>query len=228
MSINYTDFLHAIAESDVVGLRRAEQSYGSSWKRRTGVGAFMMLARKWDRIEQRVNNPEIAANAAPLLGHIFAHVVADRRAEGIIDDIRDLRRYLILVESEMTARRDSTTDSGKRYLDRLPFVTRSDIDHINQTWAATRERPTGAETFRVLAERWGRIEQRVGMHIEPAGARPGATKYDVFEHIAADSRAEGILEDIRGLRRHLMVVEAEMAARGQVAIGTARDNREAE
>jgi hypothetical protein len=25
----------------------------------------------------------------------------DRRAEGIIDDIRDLRRYLVLVEAEM-------------------------------------------------------------------------------------------------------------------------------
>ena len=30
-----------------------KQCYGDSWKQR-GVGAFMMLARKWDRIENQV------------------------------------------------------------------------------------------------------------------------------------------------------------------------------
>ena len=39
---------------DHVKLEEAEQSYGDSWKQRGGVGAFMMLARKWDRLEKQV------------------------------------------------------------------------------------------------------------------------------------------------------------------------------
>ena len=38
-----------IAKQDAQKLHEAEQSYGDSWKKRGGVGAFMMLARKWDR-----------------------------------------------------------------------------------------------------------------------------------------------------------------------------------
>ena len=46
--------LQTIADSDVVALQEAEKSYGDSWRKRGGVGAFMMLARKWDRIENQV------------------------------------------------------------------------------------------------------------------------------------------------------------------------------
>lgn len=85
--------LKAIAAEDVAGLIKAEESYGDSWKKRGGVGAFMMLARKWDRIENEMQS-----------GHqydIFSHVDLDPRAEGLIDDIRDLRRYLMLVEGHL-------------------------------------------------------------------------------------------------------------------------------
>ena len=43
-----------IVEQDVEELVEAEKSYGNSWRKRGGVGAFMMLARKWDRIENQV------------------------------------------------------------------------------------------------------------------------------------------------------------------------------
>lgn len=108
--------LEAVAKRDVESLLVAEHQYGSSWKRRGGVGAFMMLARKWDRLENalrplvdplgRVVEPELAA-ISPFLGRsvsawdIFAVAAHDRRAEGVIDDIRDLRRYLLLVETEL-------------------------------------------------------------------------------------------------------------------------------
>jgi hypothetical protein len=59
-----------------------------------GIGAFMMLARKWDRIE----------NQAQVYGwDIFDAMTSDKRPEGIIDDIRDLRRYLLLVEEHLFA-----------------------------------------------------------------------------------------------------------------------------
>lgn len=83
-----------VVDQDLTALTTAEKSYGDSWKKRGGVGAFMMLARKWDRLENAIAPP----NNKPW--NIFAMIKSDKRSEGIIDDIRDLRRYLILVESE--------------------------------------------------------------------------------------------------------------------------------
>ena len=86
--------LQAVADADVAGLVKAQASYGDSWKRRGGVGAFMMLARKWDRLELQVAK----------CGYDIATAIdTDDRPEGIMDDIRDLRRYLLLVEQEWGA-----------------------------------------------------------------------------------------------------------------------------
>jgi hypothetical protein len=81
-----------LANEDVTGLHEAEQSYGDSWKKRGGVGAFMMLARKWDRLENQVTKVNY---------DIFQAIQQDTRPEGILDDIQDLRRYLLLVEAEV-------------------------------------------------------------------------------------------------------------------------------
>tara|TARA_R100001460_G_scaffold54931_2_gene94226 strand:- start:4752 stop:5126 length:375 start_codon:yes stop_codon:yes gene_type:complete len=81
-----------LSKEDVEGLDKAEKSYGDSWRQRGGIGAFMMLARKWDRLEKQVNE----------FGYdIFNAIDNDTRDEGILDDIRDLRRYLFLVEAHM-------------------------------------------------------------------------------------------------------------------------------
>lgn len=84
--------LDKVATSDCNALMEAQEHYGDSWKQRGGVGAFMMLARKWDRIENRVSRDQY---------NIFEAIIEDDRAEGVMDDIRDLRRYLILVEAEI-------------------------------------------------------------------------------------------------------------------------------
>jgi len=84
--------VNEIAHEDVQRLHEAEKSYGNSWKQRGGVGAFMMLARKWDRIENQTQREKY---------DIFETIRIDSREEGVIDDIRDLRRYLLLVEAEM-------------------------------------------------------------------------------------------------------------------------------
>ena len=82
-----------IARNDVQGLKAAEKSYGVSWRKRGGMGAFMMLARKWDRIENQVK---------PENYDIFSSYEKDKRQEGLLDDIQDLRRYLLLVEEHIT------------------------------------------------------------------------------------------------------------------------------
>jgi len=104
-STAYLAHLEDVAKEDVKGLIKAQESYGNSWKKRGGVGAFMMLARKWDRMENRVRGEVVSLDT--LVAHpcdIFEHIAVDKRAEGLIDDIRDLRRYLLLVEAEMRAR----------------------------------------------------------------------------------------------------------------------------
>ncbi len=104
---SYLEELDRIAHEDVAGLITSQLSYGNSWKNRGGIGAFMMLARKWDRLEKRVQK-EVGNSDSPgtpaARYDIFAHIISDIRSEGIIDDIRDLRRYLLLVEAEMAAR----------------------------------------------------------------------------------------------------------------------------
>ncbi len=94
-SRNYLRHLDDIADEDAATLFDAEKSYGDSWKKRGGTGAFMMLARKWDRIEKQVSATAF---------NVFRAIEVDERKEGVIDDIRDLRRYLMLVEAECRER----------------------------------------------------------------------------------------------------------------------------
>ena len=89
MAANF-DKIKALTEGDIEALKNAEVSYGDSWRKRGGVGAFMMLARKWDRIENQTNKQG---------WDMFAAIFADTSDAGLLDDIRDLRRYLLLVES---------------------------------------------------------------------------------------------------------------------------------
>lgn len=91
----YLAVVDAVAKTDVTNILETDPIYGGSWQRRGGVGAFMMLARKWDRLEQRTQQ----------LGYdVFRAVAEDTRREGVIDDVRDLRRYLMLVEAASITR----------------------------------------------------------------------------------------------------------------------------
>jgi hypothetical protein len=82
--------LNLIAVNDIEVLMEKGKVYGDSWKKRGGVGAFMMLARKWDRIE----------NQMQASGYdIFKCNMHEK--DGLLDDIQDLRRYLLLVEEEL-------------------------------------------------------------------------------------------------------------------------------
>jgi hypothetical protein len=94
------NIIRKLANLDVSKLEQAERSYGDSWRKRGGIGAFMMLARKWDRIENQVTKDGY---------DIFESIYNDPSDTGILDDIRDLRRYLLLVESFMTS--ENTHDS---------------------------------------------------------------------------------------------------------------------
>lgn len=105
--MSYIEHVETIANEDARELRRKDAEYGGSWLKRGGIGAYMMLARKWDRLSNQVehnSNPILSPETHVPQFDILAHIAADQRPEGILDDIRDLRRYLILVEAEARER----------------------------------------------------------------------------------------------------------------------------
>jgi hypothetical protein len=90
--VSISEEVKELGSHDAEALAKAQESYGDSWKKRGGVGVFMMLARKWDRIENQTKKFSY---------DIFDAIYSDPSPEGIMDDIGDLRRYLFLVEAEI-------------------------------------------------------------------------------------------------------------------------------
>ena len=81
--------IKALAMQDATILEEKDKHYGASWKKRGGVGAYMVTARKWDRIE----------TICEAYGYdIFKAASKTGMEETVLDTIRDLRRYLLLVE----------------------------------------------------------------------------------------------------------------------------------
>lgn len=73
---------------------KKNEEYNESWKKRGGTGAFMMLARKWDRIE----------NFAEQNGYDLFNAILKTQGtldESTMDDIKDLIGYLLLVIDHM-------------------------------------------------------------------------------------------------------------------------------
>lgn len=92
----WLEFLTPTANSVVKVLFEKERHYRGSWRKRGGPGAMMMLARKWDRIENIVGEKG---------WDIFRALEA---GDGDIeDDVRDLLGYLLLVLAEHERRRST-------------------------------------------------------------------------------------------------------------------------
>ncbi len=99
----FFDQVLTLALEDHSTLIEKGKHYGDSWKKRGGVGAFMMAARKADRIENILKNQEDA------VWDIF--LAGERNTGDILDDIADLRRYLLLIEAEIITRIRSKTST---------------------------------------------------------------------------------------------------------------------
>lgn len=98
--------LRALMNKELELLIEKNNTYADSWKIRGGVGAFMMLARKWDRIEEFCKRS----------GYDIFQVGADNPGD-ILDDIEDLRNYLLLVRAEVEEIRRQTMTAKRRGID---------------------------------------------------------------------------------------------------------------
>lgn len=107
-SMAHLNFLDQVAKEDVCHLMKKEATYRGSWKRRGGVGAFMMLARKWDRLEPMMECDNIRYD-------VFKAIALEPSGTdgSALAEIRDLRRYLLLVEAEMIAQGYVSVETSK-------------------------------------------------------------------------------------------------------------------
>lgn len=121
--MKHMDHLEAVAAFDVATLRRKESTYQGSWKRRGGVGAFMMMARKWDRLEQILRTHEKEYD-------VFSCVQTQDNADdgSALAELRDLRQYLLLVEAELQSRGGSY-----QFIKGVEVRQHQDKEWLNQT-----------------------------------------------------------------------------------------------
>lgn len=97
----HLNFISTILKEDERFIIAKDQEYNASWLRRGGTGAFMMLARKWDRLE-----PLVAR-----YGYDVFAMLKDKPDR--IDDLEDLCRYLDLVRAEWRRRQTAPTNGQK-------------------------------------------------------------------------------------------------------------------
>lgn len=97
-NMDHMRYLDRVTTNDLFSVREKEATYQGSWKKRGGVGTFMMLARKWDRIEGILRRRGLVGQY-----DIFTDL-GDGSDGTLLAEVRDLRRYLLLVEAEVEAR----------------------------------------------------------------------------------------------------------------------------
>ena len=130
----YRTRLSDVAQADVEFIRVKDRSYGGSWKKSGGRSAWHMVRRKMDRLLEMMAPPQdtfglslpdlddaIASNPdevtlatevvkflrdSHLSEDVFAKIAEDPSGDDgtVLAEIRDLRRYLLLVEADVVAR----------------------------------------------------------------------------------------------------------------------------
>ena len=71
------------------------KKYGESCLKRGYLGLYMMLARKWDRIELVMERSNYSLQNA---------LSCNPPPDGLLDDINDLIVYLVILRSEISAK----------------------------------------------------------------------------------------------------------------------------
>jgi hypothetical protein len=145
-----------VTTADREGLIEAQRSYGDSWKKRGGVGAFMNVCRKWDRLDVMLSSDSEPRPQYDIFRAIEQEVKNGTAGEDkVLDAVRDLRRYLVLVEAEMMRhlgalplQRDNKTSQARRtgHIDNtgqktVRSLTLPDLKGLMQNDATSTSRP---------------------------------------------------------------------------------------
>lgn len=130
---SHLDYLARVADMDVEHILEKERTYQGSWKKSGGRSAWFMVKRKIDRLlvmlapvpwpesfkpedlDEIADNPKDCVLSPELAGWVRDVVSSEdifeaihRKPSGadgtVLAEVRDLRRYLLLIEAEMMAR----------------------------------------------------------------------------------------------------------------------------
>jgi hypothetical protein len=214
-NLNYHRHLDDIVAKDLAYVAKKDAQYNASWKRRGGVGAWFTIVRPWDRLENMTAYPRtvthkgVTSTAAPY--NIF-EVIGNEGLEGpdgsAIACVRDLRRYLLLLEAEMTERLEPEEEPGVSKNDLFSFRYGTSI-RAGMDMAA----PGGDRT--VLHNRDGsRAEDVTGMNYDEierrmiAWAQERDAGSDIYGQIAKEC---GVERDV--VKRYLYLKVYGMADR---------------
>ena len=122
MDMGHMAYLDKVKDFDVRTLRHKEATYKGSWKRRGGIGAFMMLARKWDRLEGMAE-----ASGYDIMAMLRKDLTG---ADGSpLAEVRDLRQYLTLVEAQIE---HETNGFANEHVKVVVQTGRMDVDPLHQ------------------------------------------------------------------------------------------------
>lgn len=146
-------YLRAVVEEDLRYVMIKDTSYGASWKMSGGRSAWFMLKRKIDRMCEMLKRPDNGKLEQAVMhlppapcGGVFSvrqetmewvrkalasedifTIIASQPADGsdgtVLAEVRDLRRYLMLVEAEMIARGVVADPTPTRETVRMPDRT---------------------------------------------------------------------------------------------------------
>jgi hypothetical protein len=149
---DYHEMLDDIVEADVRYVRAKDVQYDSSWKRHGGVGAFFTIVRPWDRLYNFAKNKSYDLFSA----------MADDSLHGpdgtALACVRDLRRYLLLLEAWIV-------------------WDRTRVSEKSAAWDRLRERIKSGQPL-VVGMDLAETERRVMVRVGP-------TKFDVYTMVAA-------------------------------------------
>lgn len=114
--MNHLLFLEIVASEDIGHLRMKEKTYKGSWKKSGGRSAWFMIKRKMDRLENMMQADPFESDLTMLKSEhdIFEKIKHDTSGiDGtVLAEVRDLRRYLLLVESEILSVRSKLPTPG--------------------------------------------------------------------------------------------------------------------
>lgn len=119
--LSYHRHLASITEGDLDYVRRKDAQYQASWKRHGGVGAFFTIVRPWDRLYSMVTAPDKVWPQYDLMRAVLHEM--DGKDGSVLACVRDLRRYLLLVEAEALEQQLNEVDGdSSRHASLVPWV----------------------------------------------------------------------------------------------------------
>lgn len=135
-NLAYHQHIGKIAENDINYVRKKDAQYDASWKRRGGPGAWFTIVRPWDRLSQFMERPKQTGTMTHAMvpvwerNDIIGAMVAEKLSgeDGTVTAcVRDLRRYLLLLEAEVQER---ISEGCRRWSESLVAAAQSKTEEL--------------------------------------------------------------------------------------------------